>query len=181
MVSRHPTQHPGAIYFNRYITWTCKTTLPILLTRDNIELLHCINLLLRFKIACIERYRFKPHCQSNRPVDSCIDSIAHNIIFWSKNLSQPMVYSELFYLSLQTTHGFISVIFNNSFYRCDDSYNQIYHTRPIVSRGWGLSLWIAHGRFKFGNEYSWPIHALCDVTIRIQTAWRHNAVTIVTT
>ena len=50
-----------------------------------------------------------------------------------------------------------------------------YHTRPIVSRGWGLCLWIALGRFKFYNEYSQPIHALCDVTIHIQTAWRHNA------
>ena len=46
----------------------------------------------------------------------------------------------------------------------------IYHTRPIVSRGCGWCLWIALGRFKFGN-----IHALCDVTMRIQTAWRHNA------
>ena len=50
-----------------------------------------------------------------------------------------------------------------------------YHTRPIVSRGCGSCLWIALGRFMFGNEYSYPIHALCDVTIPIQTAWRHNA------
>ena len=50
-----------------------------------------------------------------------------------------------------------------------------YHTRPIVSRGCGSCLWIALGRFMFCNEYSWPIHALCDVTIRIQNAWRHNA------
>ena len=31
------------------------------------------------------------------------------------------------------------------------------------------------GDSSFGNEYSSPIHALCDVTICIQTARRHNA------
>ena len=55
-------------------------------------------------------------------------------------------------------------------------FHKIYHTRSIVSRGWGLCLWIALGQFRFGNEYSYPIHAFHDVTIRIQTMWCHRAV-----
>ena len=53
--------------------------------------------------------------------------------------------------------------------------SRCFFTRPIVSRGWGSCLWIALGRFMFCNEYSIPIHALCDVKIRVQTTWRHNA------
>ena len=37
-------------------------------------------------------------------------------------------------------------------------------------------LWIALGWFKFGNQYSLPIHVFCDVTTHIQTAWRHDTV-----
>ena len=45
------------------------------------------------------------------------------------------------------------------------------HT-PIRLSVCGLCLSIGLGRFSCENQYSEPMHALCDVTIRIGTTWR---------
>ena len=55
------------------------------------------------------------------------------------------------------------------------SYSMIFITHAPLFRGVRIMFVNRPGRFMFCNEYSKPIHALSDVTILIQTAWRHNA------